>query len=976
MALKIISLNVDSIVRVGRKTLLADFIKNNVADIYLLQETKLNNSDKLFFPNFNIFRGDVRRGFGGTAIFVRHGIPLRNPSFGRGSINFTSLEIKINQSWHRIFSIYVTHHNNDISDSFSNIFNTNSSVIMGGDFNSRHTNFGDSSVNHYGVQLLDCVDLFGINIHNPASPTCFHSETGSFIDKFISINCQLPISNIGNLPSFSDHSAIVMSIKCFVPPAPSAVRKISNFHLTNMGKLNRFIGSRLSGLELSSCHSYTNSQLDVFAHGIDGIFRDAIDRVVPKTSLTKRTIVLSKSTRALQNESKRLQRILFRSGGLLNYQYAQSLKKRISLLKNMISNAVNTETSQFFTNLYDRVGNTRDSFKLIRRYTGLKSSTTANSGLFTDESKRTLLSDPELIANTLGEQFSANHSLTLNQPSAHSFEAAVDNHLITNHISGFDFDHNIRADILDSEQLEFVNSLLPEHQRDLLTSAEEVQNIIATRPNKKSSGRDSMPYFLIKKFHPSIILFLVTFFNHCIANAHFPESWKHAIITAIPKPGRDSSIISNWRPISQLNCVSKIYEGVIVSRMNKIFHGLNLFQSQFGFLSGHSTEHALAGVQSDIDAGLNVGKITSILAIDLKAAFDVVWHDGLVHKLCRAGINPILIKIIKAMLTNRTFSVRLGEYFTKPFDMHAGVPQGSVSGPPLFNFFIHDLPMHFLLKCSQFADDTNFRYTHCDPSFAQTVFNSHLVELHKYFDNWKLILNSSKTEFINILGRAIDTKPRIRRAARNMIIRSHDHQIKPCDSIRLLGMQFQTNNTFVNHINIRLKKANAAKYFLTRFFKRRRIPYNVKCNVYKMYVRPILTYASPVWFRQPSTSSHQCERLRTFERGILRTATNSFRKRGTFKHINASLIYQKARCLRLDRYMALRHVNFYHKLHTVNNRKFNSIVSRRPPGSGRYPSIDYMSVMHDNNQLTINDQFSLFNTRYNGGVGSVYSLNQ
>lgn len=74
--------------------------------------------------------------------------------------------------------------------------------------------------------------------------------------------------------------------------------------------------------------------------------------------------------------------------------------------------------------------------------------------------------------------------------------------------------------------------------------------------------------------------------------------------------------------------------------------------------------------------------------------------------------------------------------------------------------------------------------------------------------------------------------------------------------------------------------------------------------------------------------------------------------------------------------MALRHISFYNKLHTSSNPKLSGIVATRPPGSGFYQPIDSIRSLHENGQLVINDQFSLFNTRYNGEAGSVYSLNQ
>lgn len=78
MPYKIISLNVDFIVRMNRKILLENFVEDTVGDIVLLQETKLDESIKLHFDNYNIFRCDIQRGWGGVAILTKFNIPVKN----------------------------------------------------------------------------------------------------------------------------------------------------------------------------------------------------------------------------------------------------------------------------------------------------------------------------------------------------------------------------------------------------------------------------------------------------------------------------------------------------------------------------------------------------------------------------------------------------------------------------------------------------------------------------------------------------------------------------------------------------------------------------------------------------------------------------------------------------------------------------------------------------------------------------------
>lgn len=134
--------------------------------------------------------------------------------------------------------------------------------------------------------------------------------------------------------------------------------------------------------------------------------------------------------------------------------------------------------------------------------------------------------------------------------------------------------------------------------------------------------------------------------------------------------------------------MAKVFENFLANRINCHIDNLDILNNQFGFLRGHSTEHALARLQNYINNGLNTRRITSIVALDLRAAFDVVWHDGLVHKLYKFNLNPILIKIIKSMLHARRFAVRDGNDISDYHNMPSEVPQGSCVSPIIFNLYI------------------------------------------------------------------------------------------------------------------------------------------------------------------------------------------------------------------------------------------------------------------------------------------------
>lgn len=149
MPVKIISLNVDSLVHHCRRTQLLDFIAGSGAEVYLLQETELDDTIRLNIPGYNIFRNDIDRGWGGVALVVRDNVPVRKLRRINAPIQSISIEIHCNDRWESIGSVYVPHRLTDPRSAFDQLLGdrTGANTIFGGDFNARHTYYGDSITN-------------------------------------------------------------------------------------------------------------------------------------------------------------------------------------------------------------------------------------------------------------------------------------------------------------------------------------------------------------------------------------------------------------------------------------------------------------------------------------------------------------------------------------------------------------------------------------------------------------------------------------------------------------------------------------------------------------------------------------------------------------------------------------------------------------------------------------------------------------
>ncbi|GFU89693.1 RNA-directed DNA polymerase from mobile element jockey [Trichonephila clavipes] len=140
------------------------------------------------------------------------------------------------------------------------------------------------------------------------------------------------------------------------------------------------------------------------------------------------------------------------------------------------------------------------------------------------------------------------------------------------------------------------------------------------------------------------------------------ESWKHASVIPILKPGKPRSAADSYRPISLLPVLSKLAERLILSRLNNHLTTNKIqISQQHGFRPQLSTSHQLLRVVEYSKSGFKEKKCTGAVFLDIQKAFDRVWHTGLLYKLIKINSPPQLILIIKSFLINRSFAVRVND---------------------------------------------------------------------------------------------------------------------------------------------------------------------------------------------------------------------------------------------------------------------------------------------------------------------------
>ena len=363
----------------------------------------------------------------------------------------------------------------------------------------------------------------------------------------------------------------------------------------------------------------------------------------------------------------------------------------------------------------------------------------------------------------------------------------------------------------------------------------EIEIIILKLKDKPCNIND-ISVKALKSVYVTLSFILCYIFNLHVQHGIYPNLLKKGRVVPIYKAGSPRDV-GNYRPITTLSTLNKIFEKIIHKRMISYIEHHNLIsQHQFGFKRNSSTTLAIFDLITSIVDCIKCQKFTVCVFLDLRKAFDSVNHKLLLNKLLKMGFRGSMYSLIKDYLTDRSQYIDVDGFTSTSRDIVHGVPQGSVLGPLLFNLFFNDI---VTINCDGrvlFADDGVFRIT--DTSFDRLILRLNILlrDLSLWLSANKLCPNSSKTFLMLFTNKVVHNFPDV--YFNNDLLQWVNH-------IKYLGLIIDNKINFnlqINYIHSKISRGCGIIYRLKSFF-----PRSLLLKLYFTLIYPYLTQNIIIW---------------------------------------------------------------------------------------------------------------------------------
>jgi hypothetical protein len=360
---------------------------------------------------------------------------------------------------------------------------------------------------------------------------------------------------------------------------------------------------------------------------------------------------------------------------------------------------------------------------------------------------------------------------------------------------------------------------------------------------------DGVPGGFVQDVIDFLIIPVFYIFRLSVITAKFPGSWKNASVIPIHKKGA-RTVPSNYRPISLLPYLSKVFERVIYQQLLPEFTKI-VSPTQHAFIPGRSTCTNLCSFMARAAPAVDNGGQLDCIYLDCTKAFDLLPHNVILECLRkRLGCSDHVLSWFKSYLSCRVNRVLVhGEFSSTVYDTPSGVPQGSILGPLLFCLVVNSVQKYSNSSLEQFADDLKiFRQILSTADCEQLQRDALSVVAH--LKELGLSCNPSKSCVVRF------TK---RRKPVEYDYKLNNESVQVVDTVKDLGVIFDRKLLFNDQVSDVRKRSLRSLGILLRTARELQLPFFCKRTLYYAHVHSVLTYCSPVWNSLSKTSLERLE---------------------------------------------------------------------------------------------------------------------